>query len=160
MACAGRNEVGTHDDDDDDGGGKPPGSNTYRLRVFKDRFVVIKVLTRAVTDDKSATSELAISECIARAGKRHEGLRYVRTMIESFKVQGPSGEHTCLVYTTMRETLSTFQRRIQDQRVPSDVLKVLLKILLTGLDFLHRRCHVIHTGECSRHSLLCSTCTF
>jgi hypothetical protein len=46
----------------------------------------------------------------------------------------------------MRETISTFQERLVDERIPSYLLKPLLKCLLTALDYLHTSCHIIHTG--------------
>ena len=97
-------------------------------------------------DNHSACSELALSKHIAAADPTHEGLRYVRTVLDSFETQTPSGVHLCLVYVPMRETLSTFQRRLKNGCLPGNLLKPLLKFLLTGLDYLHTQSHVIHTG--------------
>lgn len=47
----------------------------------------------------------------------------------------------------MRETLSTFQRRLSHGCIPRDLLKPLLRFMLTGLDYLHTQCHIIHTGN-------------
>lgn len=68
-------------------------------------------------------------------------------MVDSFEVIGPSGSHVALVYDVMRESLSKFQRRLPEERLPIFFLKPLLTMLLTGLDHLHRECHIIHTGR-------------
>lgn len=79
---------------------------------------------------------------------KHEGLQYLRTVLESFEVQNQSEKHLCLVHAPMRETLSTFQRRIAEGCIPSDLLKPLLRFPLIGLDYLHTICHIINTGIC------------
>ena len=46
----------------------------------------------------------------------------------------------------MRESISRFQRRLPNGRVPGYFLKPLLAMVLTGLDYLHSKCRIIHTG--------------
>lgn len=103
-------------------------------------------MTRDAVDDHATSSELALSEWIAKADPKHEGLRCVRTVLESFEAESKFGAHLCLVYVPMRETLSTFQRRMRNECIPANLMKPLLRFLLTGLDYLHTVCNVIHTG--------------
>lgn len=70
----------------------------------------------------------------------------MRTILNSFEAHSRFGVHSCLVYSPMRETLSTFACRLQNGCLPGYLVKPLLKILLTGLDYLHTQCHIIHTG--------------
>ena len=76
----------------------------------------------------------------------HEGFRYVRTVVDNFEAAGPDGTHLCLVYEPMREPLWRFQQRWEDNKIPPSLLKVYLKFLLQGLNYLHSECHIIHTG--------------
>jgi len=46
----------------------------------------------------------------------------------------------------MREPLWLFQRRWENGKLPPSLLKVYLKFLLRGLNYLHSECHIIHTG--------------
>jgi serine/threonine-protein kinase SRPK3 len=52
----------------------------------------------------------------------------------------------CLVYEPMREPIWMLQRRFDDGQYSSDLLKLTLQYLLSGLDYLHSECHIIHTG--------------
>lgn len=47
---------------------------------------------------------------------------------------------------TYEESLWLFQKR-WDGKLPSAPLKVYLRFLLRGLDYLHSECHIIHTGR-------------
>ncbi|KAK5304602.1 hypothetical protein LTR99_003665 [Exophiala xenobiotica] len=112
----------------------------------EDAFVTLKILTKDASGSRSTNSEVELSRHIANADPRHHGLRYVRLVRDSFEISGQHGNHLCLVYEPMRETISTFQRRVQNERLPGTVMKPLLRLLLMGLDYLHSECQVIHTG--------------
>ena len=67
----------------------------------------------------------------------------MRKLIDSFLINNVSGNHICLVF----EPLWLYCRRFVDGVMPSDVLNVILRIVLEGLDYLHWECQVIHTGK-------------
>lgn len=109
-------------------------------------FVTLKILTNGLIEKSAASTELEISRCIATTDPNSEGLRYLRTVLNSFEVAGPDSTHVGLVYAPMRESISRFQRRLSNGRMPGYFLKPLLAMVLTGLDHLHTRCRIIHTG--------------
>ncbi|KAL4810442.1 kinase-like domain-containing protein [Aspergillus unguis] len=45
----------------------------------------------------------------------------------------------------MRESLALYQRRFKDRRVPLPLVKTYIRVLLTGLDYLHTTCRTVHT---------------
>ncbi|KAJ5156310.1 hypothetical protein N7492_009113 [Penicillium capsulatum] len=45
----------------------------------------------------------------------------------------------------MREPLSMYQRRFDDGKMPLPLVKTYICAFLTGLDYLHRECRVVHT---------------
>lgn len=119
-----------------------------RWRWQTNRFAALKILTGGDNVEKKAFStELEMSRCIASTDPKSEGLRYLRTVQNSFEVAGPDVTHLGLVYAPMRESLSRFQRRLADGRMPVYFLKPLLSMVLTGLDYLHTECRIIHTGN-------------
>ena len=91
----------------------------------------------------------AHSRVIADADPSHEALSFLRPPLEAFKLIGPRGTHTCLVYEPMRETLFKLQRRLPGNKVPLNLFKLYVFCLLEALDYLHSACHLIHTGKCS-----------
>ena len=111
------------------------------------RYVALKICNNDHANATSASHELQISRHITTTNPSHPGRQFVRTVLESFEIRGPYGNHMCLVYEPMREPIWLLQRRFPDDRYPSDLLKWTLKYVLSGLDYLHSECHVIHTGE-------------
>lgn len=87
-----------------------------------------------------------MSRCIATTNRKSKGLRYLRTALHSSEVAGPEAAHVGLVYAPMRESLSLFQRRLPNGRLPGYFLKPLLELVLAGLDYLHTEGRIIHTG--------------
>ncbi len=104
------------------------------------------MLTNGLFDNSAASTELETSRCIATTDPKAKGLRYLRTVLDSFEVTGPDSTHVGLVYAPMRESISEFQSRLSNDRIPSDILKPFLEMVLTGLDYLHSKCRIIHTG--------------
>lgn len=91
--------------------------------------------------------ELAILQRISGANPKHHGWNFVRKLIDSFTVHEPKAEHTCTVFEALREPLWLYRRRFVGNVIPPDILKILLQMVLEGLDYLHSECHVIHTGK-------------
>lgn len=105
----------------------------------------------ANTSGDFATHEREIEEHVSMANSSHRGRSLIRTLLDSFEVKSPAGTFSCLVYPPMREPLSMYQRRFGDKRMPLPLIKAYIRALLTGLDYLHKECRVVHTGE----SMLC-----
>ena len=77
----------------------------------------------------------------------HPGDEYVRKVVDSFEVEGPGGKHLCLALEPLREPVWMLGRRTgPNGLIPPRFLKALLPSVLECLDFLHTKCHIIHTG--------------
>ena len=112
------------------------------------RFVAIKVLTNDSDDYQKKSKEREILERISSADPTHPGYRLVRTLLDSFEIAGPSGNHICLVHKPMREDLATLLRRFKGRtELAGYFVKSILKHMFLALDYLHTACHVIHTGR-------------
>lgn len=104
--------------------------------------MALKILNNNRPED--ARDECAIEEEIAQKGSSHRE----SAMIRPLEVNGPEGNHLCLAYEPMREPLWIFQRRFPSGKLPLPIAKTYIYILLTGLDYLHTECRVVHTGKC------------
>lgn len=62
-------------------------------------------------------------------------------------MHGPKADHTCTACEALREPLWLYRRRFVGNVIPPDILKILLQMILEGLDYLHSECHVIHTSK-------------
>lgn len=67
-------------------------------------------------------------------------------MLDAFEINGPAGEHTCLVHEPLITSLLHLQAIFVGHRLPESALKPLLRELLITLDYLHSEAHIIHTG--------------
>lgn len=95
----------------------------------------------------SANHEREVEEHISTVDPAHRGRSLIRTLLDSFQVNGPEGSHSCLVYPPMREPLSMYQRRFDDGKMPLPLIKTYIRTLLTGLEYLHKECRIVHTGK-------------
>lgn len=91
--------------------------------------------------------EINIYKRIEGASKSHPGRRAIRSLLDSFDLQGPDGVHRCLVHPPMFESAWAFLHRNPIQRLPAPVLAFILQRLFLALDFLHTECKIIHTGK-------------
>lgn len=96
----------------------------------------------------TANYEREIEEHVATADPSHHGHSMFRTSSECFEIAGPEGgRHVCLAYEPMREPLWLFKQRFVNERIPLSLIKVYIFFFLMALDYLHRVCKVVHTGN-------------
>ena len=82
----------------------------------------------------------------------HDGHLRVIHLLDFFVHEGPNGQHACLVYKAMGESVSRFQTRFPNQRLPLKFAKRLARQILQAIDYIHS-CGIIHTGKSSHRSL-------
>lgn len=114
-----------------------------RYRWESESVVALKI---ANTNKGTAEDEHEIEERIAIADVSHRGFPLFRTYLERFEITGPEGRHLCLAYEPMREPLWIFKRHFKGGVIPLPIVKTYIRFLLTGLDYLHTKCRVVHTG--------------
>lgn len=121
-----------------------------RWRWSQEGFVAIKVNASIhYSREGAAGNESSVLRRISQMNPRHEGWHFVRKLIDSFSINDVSGKHICLVFEPLREPLWLYCRRYVGDVLPLDVCKVILQMILHGLDYLHSECEVIHAGTLS-----------
>lgn len=117
-----------------------------RWRWQSERYVAIKVPVwyPSETREEAVNREVAALRCVSNANDCHPGSRHVRKMLDTFELSHPKGQHVCMVLEPLRESLHTFSQLLVDDRIPIDLLRMMVKPILQGLDFLHTECRLIH----------------
>jgi len=108
--------------------------------------VTIKVYER---NTPQATRELEIHRRLKVAASDHAGSRLVRTLLDSFSVEGSGGSHVCLIHKPLGMSLAALRAKFKDRKLPKDLLKVSLIHLFYALDYLHTEVGVVHAGIAS-----------
>lgn len=122
-------------------------ANFQRWPWQKTKYVTIKITNCGDGERRAADEELAISNKISTSLSYRKGIRYIRLVQDSFKIEGQLGSHLCLVFEPLREPMWRLGRHLGNIGVPPNVLKPFLRVFLQGLDFLHSECGIIHTGK-------------
>ena len=105
------------------------------------------VALKIFTNDLQNREEVNIYNHLMSVKSKHPGRQRIRDALDTFTLQGPNGEHQCLVHKPMLENTQEMLRRNPTRRFTEDLLKVFLQHLLSALDFLHTDAHLIHTGK-------------
>jgi len=108
--------------------------------------VVLKFNNCNFAHERAQAHELNMLQHIKAANPSHKGYSFLRTVLDSFTITGPHGNHICLVCEPMRESLLLFRHHFLNKRLPLPLVKAYIRIILTGLDYLHSQCHVVHTS--------------
>ncbi|KAF2453046.1 CMGC protein kinase [Lineolata rhizophorae] len=92
-------------------------------RWQSNRYVTVKVTVSDFVNQDAAKHELSMARRL-ETNPSHGGYPFMAA-------------RTCLVHEPMREPLWLFQRRWEAGKLPPTLLKIYLKFLLRGLDYLH-----------------------
>ncbi|CAG8051857.1 unnamed protein product [Penicillium salamii] len=126
----------------------------YQWRWLPSRYVAIKVNANNYTSKECAQKELRITQRITQANTADEGRYFVRTLLDSFDLPGPHGNHICMVFDPLYEPLWMLKQRFQGGVLPPNVLSAVIRMVVMGLHYLHTQCHVIHTDLKSDNILM------
>lgn len=129
-------------------------------------FYALKVQKSAEHYTEAAMDEVELLDCIAQKRKHEitllsnpgqkdeEGVtslemvdhaKFSATLHDSFFHTGPNGRHMCMVFSMLGCNLLSVIKAFNYRGIPIEVVKRMIKGVCKGLDFLHRRCKIIHT---------------
>ncbi|KAH8434562.1 uncharacterized protein LDX57_012205 [Aspergillus melleus] len=124
-------------------------STVWLARDYKhERYVALKVLRSDCYDGRHDIFERESLSKISEVSKQspHQGRNYVSHLLEQFTHTGPNGDHVCLAFDVLGHHLDFQSAKYEDGKLPVKAVKVIVRQLLFGLDFLHRECGIVHTG--------------
>lgn len=126
-------------------------------------FYAVKVQKSAEHYTEAAMDEVELLDCIATERKKCEAelrtvkesnlettqlvehAKYIATLHDSFFHTGPNGRHMCMVFSMLGCNLLSVIKAHNYRGIPIQVVKKMIRGCCMGLDFLHRKCQIIHT---------------
>ncbi|KAG6111619.1 hypothetical protein E4U13_004738 [Claviceps humidiphila] len=124
-------------------------STVWLARDLKcQRYVALKILRADSYGGPQPIFECEILAKIREVSQRssHEGPKYISPLLDQFTHGGPNGDHVCLVFDVLGYHLGLQTAFYNNGLLPGKAVKEIIRQVLTGLDFLHRECGVIHSN--------------
>lgn len=107
--------------------------------------VAMKVVRSAQGYRETAVDEIKLLTKINITDKDHPGHQYLIKLLDYFDHEGENGTHICIVFEVLGENLLGLIRRYKHKGLPIKFVKQIAKEILLAIDFLHRKCGIIHT---------------
>ncbi|KAM3531352.1 hypothetical protein MY4038_004515 [Beauveria bassiana] len=109
------------------------------------RHVALKVFIRSQALGDGVGNEIAMFKRMEQRKSSHPGRSAVRTLLDSFHLDGPEGEHLVLAHPPLWRSIEAAIRCTSPRRLPASGLRYVLKDLFLALEYLHDGCQIIHT---------------
>lgn len=79
-------------------------------------------------------------------GRDQTGKDRIIKFLDNFKLRNTNGEqHTCMVFEVLGCTLLKLIIESDYKGLPLNQVRIIIKQVLQGLDYLHKSCSIIHT---------------
>lgn len=105
--------------------------------------VAIKIVRSAKNYTETAIDEILLLKKCTEGDPGSLGFHKVLHLLDHFYHVGVNGRHVVMVFEVLGESLLDLVRRYKG--VPTIYVKQIAKQILLGLDYLHRKCGIIHT---------------
>lgn len=108
-------------------------------------MVALKVVKSAKHYTETAVDEIRLLDVIKNSDPSDANSNKIVRLLDHFDIHGVNGTHKCLVFEALGCSLYKLIVRSQFKGLPMHLIKSIAKQLLQGLDYLHRKCRIIHT---------------
>ncbi|KAF8700763.1 hypothetical protein HU200_034119 [Digitaria exilis] len=123
--------------------------------VQSQRYVALKIQKSAPEFAQAALHEI---EFLSEITKRDpSNCKCIIQLIDHFKHTGPNGQHICLVFEFLGDSLLKLVQYNRYKGIGFDRVKRICKSMLVGLDYLHSELGIIHSDLKLENVLLVST---
>lgn len=123
--------------------------------VQSQRYVALKIQKSAPEFAQAALHEI---EFLSEITKRDpSNCKCIIQLIDHFKHTGPNGQHICLVFEFLGDSLLKLVQYNRYKGIGFDRVRRICKSILVGLDYLHSELGIIHSDLKLENVLLVST---
>jgi serine/threonine-protein kinase SRPK3 len=113
--------------------------------VQENRHSALKVVKSAGRYAETARDEIKLLRRVAAGPISHPGREHVVAFFDSFQHAGPTDTHVCIVCEPLGENLLSLLERHKKKGVSGNLVKVIARQALLGLQYLHDECDLVHT---------------
>ncbi|MCJ1250219.1 hypothetical protein MMC30_007445 [Trapelia coarctata] len=118
------------------------GSSTVWLARDRaeNRYVSLKVITAAASE---SSSEARIMRLLRQSNHRHQGHSFVVSLLDDFSIDGPNGQHQCIVSELVANSVTVAKKSNKNDVLPLKIALDITPQLSLGLAYIHS-CGILH----------------
>lgn len=116
--------------------------------MVNNTHVAMKIVRGDKVYTEAAEDEIKLLQRVNDADNTKEdsmGANHILKLLDHFNHKGPNGVHVVMVFEVLGENLLALIKKYEHRGIPLIYVKQISKQLLLGLDYMHRRCGIIHT---------------
>ncbi|KAM9326837.1 SRSF protein kinase 3-like [Gastrophryne carolinensis] len=125
------------------------------------KCVAVKITKSGKKFSEAAMDEIALLNCVNGARRKESQGENIIKFLHDFRLIGENGLHiltllnVCLVFELLGPSLLHVMRNHGPNGLPLICVKRILQQVLQGLNFLHKKCRIIHTDIKPENILVC-----
>lgn len=119
------------------------------------RFVALKIVKSAQHFTETALDEIKILKSVRESDPEDPKRNKTVQLLNDFKISGVNGVHVCMVFEVLGHHLLKLIIKSNYRGIPRVNVKVIMRQVLEGLDYLHTKCKIIHTDIKPENVLIC-----
>lgn len=109
------------------------------------KSVALKIVKSSRNYTSAAKDEIKLLNHVESADPSDPNRHRTVHLLHNFKITGVNGTHICMVFEVLGHNLLKLLVKTQYQGIPLENVKTITRQILEGLDYLHTKCHIIHT---------------
>eukprot|EP00268_Persea_americana_P021616 TRINITY_DN2154_c2_g4_i1.p1 TRINITY_DN2154_c2_g4~~TRINITY_DN2154_c2_g4_i1.p1 ORF type:complete len:441 (-),score=85.40 TRINITY_DN2154_c2_g4_i1:336-1658(-) len=119
------------------------------------RFVALKIQKSSAEFAEAALHEIEFLTAVAKGDPSNS--KCVIRLLDHFKHAGPNGQHICLVFEFLGDSLLRLIKYNRYKGIELSKVREICGWILMALEYLHKELHIIHTDLKPENVLLIST---